>query len=115
MKVNFTTRSIILSAKEMKNASKPNTIEYKELLSVMKDLPDFVIEVNRPHITRNANRGLTYEAMMQYITRIAPNRLEEFKNVVYLDGYPAATKWFRRVFPEYNNQEALYFGFAPAV
>ena len=53
MKVNFTTRSIILSAKEMKNASKPNTIEYKELLSVMKDLPDFVVEVNHPHITRS--------------------------------------------------------------
>jgi predicted transcriptional regulator YheO len=56
-----------------------------------------------------------YEAMMQYITRIAPNRLEEFKNVVYLGGYPAATKWFRRVFPEYNNQEAMYLGFTPAV
>ena len=115
MKVNFTTHTIVLSAKEMKQASKPNTAEYKELLSVMKDLPDFVVEVNRTHVTRNANRGLTYEAMMQYITRLAPNRLEEFKNVVYLGGYPAATKWFRRAFPEYHNQEDLYLGFAPAV
>lgn len=110
MKINFTTRSIVLSSKEMKQASKPNTIEYKELLKVMKDLPDFVVEVNHPHITRNANRGLTYEAMMQYITHIAPDRLEEFKDVVHLGSYPAATKWFRTAFPEYN-KEALYLSF----
>lgn len=115
MKVNFTTRSIVLSAKEMKQASKPNTAEYKELLNVMRDLPHFEIRVNRPYVIYNANRGLTYTAMEQYIATNAAEKLDEFHTIQKLGGYPVATKWFRRVFPEYNNQEDLYLGFAPTV
>ena len=81
MKVNFEMRTIELTAKEMKQASTPHTCEYKELLSVMRDLPHFEIMVSRPHITNNANRGLTYAAMEQYIAMNAAEKLDEFHTI----------------------------------
>ena len=111
MKVNFEERTIELTAKEMKQASKPYTREYKELLGVMRDLPHFEIRVNHPHITRNANRGLTYDYMKQYIMQNAPEKLDEFEAVRMMGGYPMTTKWFRAMFPEYYNQKDIYANF----
>ena len=112
MKVNFEMRTIELTAKEMKQASTPHTCEYKELLSVMRDLPHFEIMVSRPHITNNANRGLTYAAMEQHITMNAAEKLDEFHTIQKLGGYPGVTKWFRTMFPEYSRQKAVYDSFA---
>ena len=114
MKVKFEQRTIELTAKEMKQASKPHTREYMELISVMRELPHFEIRVNRPHITYNANRGLTYAAMQKYISLNAPERLEEFCHVMKLGDYPVTTKWFREMFPEYNSQEVVCVSFDPA-
>ena len=112
MKINYEVRTIELTAKEMKQASKPHTREYKELISVMRDLPHFEIRVNRPHVTYNANRGLTYAAMEQYIAMNAAEKLDEFYTIQKLGGYPVATRWFRTVFPEYSRQKTVYDNFA---
>lgn len=114
MKVNFVERTIELTAKEMNQASKPQTREYQELLSVMRDLPHFEIRVNHPNITRNANRGLTYTAMSEYISQNAPEQMEAFRHVMKLGSYPITSKWFRAMFPEYYNQEDIYARFALA-
>ena len=107
MKVNFVQRTIELSAKEMRKASNPHSCEYKELLCVSRELPDFVICVKQVRNTQNRNRGLTLKYMDEFIMQNAPEKIEEFKNIIQLGGYPAATKWFRTVFPEDSNNENL--------
>lgn len=102
MKVNFHTNTIELTAKEMKQASKPYTREYTELLRVMRDLPHFSITVKRSQITHNANRGLTYDCMERYIAENAPEKLDDFHVVRTMGGYPMTTKWFRMEFPEHD-------------
>lgn len=100
MKVNFLVRTIELTAEEMRQASKPNSREYTDLLQIMRDLPDFQITVKHRCITSNANRGLTYEYMEQHIARHAPEKMEEFYLLKTINGYPKVTKWFRNRFPE---------------
>ena len=72
MKVNFLARTIELTAEEMRRASAPNSGKYHELLKIMRDLPDFTIEVkHRRTFIKNSNLGLTYEYMEQYINQNA--------------------------------------------
>lgn len=107
MKVNFHTNTIELTTKEMKQASKPYTREYTELLCVMRDLPHFSITVMRSQITHNANCGLTYDCMERYIAENAPEKLDDFHVVRAMSGYPMTTKWFRTAFPEYGKAHCL--------
>ena len=101
MKVNFIARTIEMSAKEMCRASLPHSREYTELLRILRDLPDFTIEIHRyKHPTNNSNRGLTYEFMERHIARNAPELLNEFYDVRQILGYPRASQWFRNKFPE---------------
>ena len=104
MNVNFVTRTIELSAKEMRRASVPYSPEYSNLLQIMRDLPDFNIKVKSLHRhSNNANRGLTYEHMEQYITHNEPELLDEFNNLCKTYGYSRTAKWFRNRFPDAYN------------
>lgn len=104
MNVNFITRTIELSTKEMRRASVPYSPEYTSLLQIMRDLPAFSIEIKSPHrYSNNANRGLTYERMEQHITHNKPELLDEFNNLRKIYGYSRAAKWFRNRFPDACN------------
>jgi len=104
MRVNFIDRTIELGVKEMKLASQPYTYEYENLLKIMRNLPDFTITVKQPRITHNANRGLTYDYMVQHIMQNDADKLEQFEAVRSLGGYPMTTKWFRTTFPEHSEE-----------
>ena len=100
MKVNFLARTVELTAKEMRRANTPYSAEYRELLTIMRDLPDFTIEVkHRQTFSKNANLGLTYEFMEQHINRNAPEKLSAFYDNRALFGYSKTAKWFRNTFP----------------
>ena len=108
MKVNFLARTIELTAEEMRRASTPYSAEYRELLNIMRDLPDFTIEVKyRQTISKNANLGLTYEFMEQYINRNAPEKLSVFYDNRTLFGYSKTAKWFRNTFMD--DQDTVHF------
>ena len=107
MKVEFVSKSIVLTAKEMKLASQPGTGMYQQLIHVMRDLPDFKVMVKRPCINHNANRGLTYARMEQYIAQHAPDKMETFLSVRSSFSYSVASKWFREEFPECSKAEHL--------
>ena len=98
MKVNFDHRTIVLTKKEMKQASIPYTQEYQMLLGLMRDLPDFTVKINHTLCRSNANRGLSYEAMSQRIAQEAPELMDESVAVRSVAGYPAASQWFRKHF-----------------
>ena len=94
MKIEFVSKRIVLTAKEMKLASRPNTREYEQLIRIMRDLPEFMVTVKQPHVIYNANRGLSYASMEQYIAQHAHERMEAF--------FPAASNVFRDEFAEYS-------------
>lgn len=98
MKIEFVSKRIVLTAKEMKLASRPYTREYEQLIRIMRDLPEFMVTVKQPHVIYNANRA----SMEQYIAQHAPERMEAFLSVRSQFGYPAASKWFRGEFAEYS-------------
>lgn len=100
MKVNFLARTIELTAEEMRRASTPYSCKYHELLKIMRDLPDFTIEVkHRRTFFKNTNLGLTYEYMEQHINQNAPEMLGEFYDIRTSLGYAKTAKWFRNTFP----------------
>ena len=100
MKVNFLARTIELTAEEMRRASTPYSCKYHELLKIMRDLPDFTIEVkHRRTFFKNTNLGLTYEYMEQHINQNAPEMLGEFYDNRTSLGYAKTAKWFRNTFP----------------
>lgn len=104
MKVNFLSRSIELSASELRKASDPGSHEYSELLRLMSDLPSFEVTVKRSVRHVCANRGLTYEYMERYIAEHAPERMGDFLLVRKACGYPTTTKWFRN---EFQGEDAM--------
>lgn len=109
MKVNFVERTIVVSAKEMRKAGIPYSREFSNLRQLQRDLPGFTIAVNRPRIhANNPNRGLTYEAMSQYIAQEAPELMDEYLAIRVASGYPAASKWFREHFSPNATMVDLY-------
>lgn len=102
MKIDFLSRSIEVTAKEMRHASTPFTREYEELIRLMRELPAFKVTVKHSRPSANANRGLTYERMERHIARYAPEKLEEFTILRTASGYPMTAKWFRTIFPDAN-------------
>lgn len=98
MKVNFERKYIELTKKEMKRASQIDSEEYHNLIRVMRDLPDFIVTVSQATPSVNANRGLTYKCMEQYISQFAPEKMDEFSNIRSRLCYAAVNKWFRKTF-----------------
>ena len=107
MKIDFLSRTIVVSAKTMKKASNFRTREYEELRQIMRELPDFTIRAKHSHTTLNRNRGMTYEYMERYIASCAPERMDEFILIRTNIGFPATSKWFREIFPEHRNEVDL--------
>jgi hypothetical protein len=99
MKVNFMCRTIVLTKKEMRKASNPNSREFKELLELTCKLPAYSIQLQSVCRSSNANRRLTYEAMIQRIKQDAPELLSDFQILRAAAGYPTVSKWFRYHFP----------------
>lgn len=114
MKINFLSRSIELTAKEMREASKPYTREYSDLIRLMRELPDYEITVKHRYCATSANRGLTYEYMERYIAEHAPERMNEFTFIRTTSGYPTTTKWFRIVFQDEMMMVGLCTAFGAA-
>ena len=102
MKINFQSRTIELTAKYMRQASKPYSREYEELIRIMRDLPDFKVTVKRSYRMTNANYGLTYGYMEHYIAQHAPEKMDEFTMLRAACGYPVVAKWFRAMFQDAN-------------
>lgn len=92
MKINFLTKSIELFQTELKRASQYGSPEYHELQAILKDLPDYQIEVIR-RVTPRSYCSLTYEAMEAYV---AGSELAEEFRMLRDHGVPYAQikQWF---------------------
>ena len=69
MKVNMFERTIVLTKKEMTDASRYGSDTYKELQNARRDNPSYevVIVTRNVKTQRETYKGLTYEYMEKYI------------------------------------------------
>ena len=112
--VNHSTKEIVLSKQFNSKAKRYNSDEYKELLNVKKDFPDYEVTVRTvSRVNRKADsyKGLTYDYMETYIkahdkdgskykefVALLPTRAKGFNKadgvLVKNKSYAEVKKWF---------------------
>ncbi len=114
VKINFNSNTIEITKAFSKRASNPMTEEFKELMKLQKELPEFKVEVRKTSrkVKRDTLKGLNYDFMKQYIERHDDenntNMVEFLKRTVKnddnvkTDSYGEVKKWFLEVYPEIN-------------
>ena len=113
MFANFVAKKIEMTKTEAKAAGKPNTNEYNTLLELMKNFPDFQIEIVKPAAKKvDHYKGLDYDYMETYIKSHCVEKLEIFYELRGLDKdgnkvglaaiatYGEIKMWFLAEFPE---------------
>lgn len=110
MKVDFMTRTIIVSKKFMNQASKVGTPEYDLMLRMYRELPTFSITMKAT--VRSAYRPVqpTYSAMQEYIQIADPNpeaAMDEFQQTRQMarmtkNGYSLVRRWFLEKYPAFD-------------
>ena len=106
MKINFTSKTIEVTKTFANKASRFGSMEYKELLMAIHDLPGFEVVIKAtPVRRRTAVSGLTYEAMEACIATVDEDGslMNDFQTLRYGCNYGVVKKWFMTTFPEFNN------------
>ena len=110
LKLNHTTRTIIMDKTFAKFAENTMSAEYAHLQSVRRDYPTYTVE--RRHIKKNAKQehyhGLTYTYMEYYIASHGSKEdrrtYDEMKLISQCHSkafrYPVIKSWFLERFPE---------------
>lgn len=102
--VKFETKEIIVTKNFLKQAEEFHSQAYYELLTLMKELPNFTIktkEVRRTHC-KSIYKGLTYAAMRKYLMMNGSEHLETFEQLLsYGCSYFQVREWFLRTCPYY--------------
>ena len=127
-KVDFTTRTITITAEFEKAMSNPEAAEYKIIRQLCADFPGMRI-VKRTHRTPthytskngeksacNPYKNLTYEKMERFMDAL-PNGAEYRKQYDFLknqaaaiqtNGYSIVRSWFIAQFPLYRKEPLFY-------
>ena len=113
MKANLINKTIEMTKTEANKAGKINTAEYNELMELMKNFPNFRIDIVKAS-AKKADRfkGMTYEYMEKYIKSHDESKLEILYELRGLDSngkavemaatatYGEIKMWFLTQFPE---------------
>ena len=81
IKINAVTKEIIMTKTTEKKASIIDTPEYKDLIRLRKDFPDFTVKILSPKAKASKDKGLTMELM------------EKLISVMTDDGYEAVNRF----------------------
>lgn len=133
--INFTTRTITITADFEKAMCNPEANEYKLIRQLCADFPDMRI-VRRTHRTPtryisksgeksacNPYKNLTYERMERFMDAL-PNSAEYRKQYDFLkatasgiqtNGYSLVRNWFLAQFPLYRKNPLFYLNETPNV
>ena len=87
--INFETREILVTKKFSNAAQRKGSCEYEEMISLIKDLPNYEIRVKQiqKSYNRNTYKGLTIAAMENYIRNNDENSLKTFEAVQSVFSY----------------------------
>lgn len=112
--INAAKKEIIITKKFEKAANIIGSNEYKELVTLMKDFPNFEIKVKE--IKKKANKktysGLTIEEMKRFVASRTQEEVILFEKVVTIakqkkGSYALTKKWFLKNYKEaYDNELA---------
>ena len=106
MKINFETKSIVVTKSFMDKASRFGSEEYRDLRMAMSDLPNFSVVVRKTKSPRRTcMKGLTYEYMAAYINSVDEDGsiMRDFMCLRQGCSYNEIKHWFLAKFPEPNN------------
>lgn len=112
--IDFENNSIVMTSTFAKKCSNTSSDEYRQLQSVRRDYPSFIVTTRQ--IKKNPNtehyNGLTYAFMEDYILsheseETCEQVLEEFNEMILISKchskafrYPTIKKWFLKKYPE---------------
>ena len=78
MYADLFANAIILTKSEARNAGKPGTETYADLMNLRRDFPNFPIKIAAASKKNNRIKGLDYDYMESYIKNHKPDLLVEF-------------------------------------
>ena len=78
MYADLFTNAIVLTKSEARNAGKPGTEAYADLMNLKRDFPNFPIKIAAPSKKSNRIKGLHYDYMEKYIKNHKSELLAEF-------------------------------------
>ena len=108
--VNFAENTIIATKTTLKQASVPNSPEYKALMKLMKQNPNFTVEVKeiKKAEGKETYEGLTKEFIKAYIAiqQNADVLNKELEKVADMGKFPLVRKWFLNKFENFNMAKA---------
>ena len=117
---NHTNKTITVSDKFMKEAVKPFTNEFNDLMELRKLCPDYKV-ITRSHRSprkteksKNIRKYVSYDHMEKYI-KLLPNseslllQLKAVKEYGKAHNYPSSYvfKWFNDSFPDYHKNPVI--------
>ena len=109
LKIDHETRTIIMDRTFQKKQSNTKSKEFKRLMAIHRDFPDYEIVTKRiaKCPTKESYKGLTYEYMERYIKSHprADEHIAKYAELRFLAEchsirYPTIKKWFLNTFPE---------------
>ena len=108
--IDFSKKTITATKATLKRASVFNSPEYKELMELVNQLPDFAIVEKKVKKSegKKTYEGLNKELMKQYIS-IQDNAEElerQFAKAAELGKFPLVRKWFLNTFEGFDMDEA---------
>ena len=78
MYADLFNNAIILTKSEARNAGKPNSTEYADLMNLRRDFPNYPIKIATASKKNNRIKGLDYDYMEKYIKNHKSELLVEF-------------------------------------
>ena len=99
MKIDFLNKNIIVTTTELKRASIPGSNEYRDLLHITAQLPNFQIVRQAKVIRRADSPSPTYAFMEAYLSDNAEGLDEFFFLRQTRRSYFEIKKWFMTKFP----------------
>ena len=110
--INAAKKEIIITKKFEKAANDIGSSEYKDLVTLMKDFPDFQIKVKeiKKKTNKKTYNGLTIEEMKRFISTKTDEELILFEKVVAIakhkkGSYAITKKWFLNKYKEAYDME----------
>lgn len=114
IRINHFKKEISISKTFERAANNPNSTEYKDLMEVRSNHPDY--KITQRTIKKNAKKetyaGLTYDYMRRYILGHTTGEeqieaISEFDELMLISGchtrgmrYPTIKKWFLEKYPQ---------------
>ena len=112
MYADLFSNAIILTKSEARNAGKPGTETYADLMNLRRDFPNFPIKIAAAPKKNNRIKGLDYDYMEKYIKNHKSELLAEFyelcgkdetgnkKELAAAASYGEVKMWFLTKCPE---------------